>query len=233
MRLIGRHLSQGLFYTRSFRLIPAFAGTVMPIFWQLINLYGTLPGVILVLGVFQIAAVLLAGALYPLLFFKLSFLQVYLLAVAIMVFAVVTWQVINIRVNRKAGFKLIKLQYATRSALFLLTWLLGDKFLDLPLTPEITYWDLHFKPHLAGQLQSKSREEMTAAIRSDYNLALKHFQDAIFFGVSPGSFKKLLLAAGLGETQFIMTKAIIPVKHARIFGLKRQFYLYVIFLNRT
>lgn len=232
MKLILRHLSSGLIYARSFRLIPALVGTIIPFFWQLVNLYGTLPAVVLIIGVFQMLIVGMAAIIYPLLFFKLSFIEVYCLSAVFMVVAIVSWQVINITANRRADFKLIKLQFSTRTALLLLGLLLGHRLIPLAVTPRTVFWDLHLKPQLAGQLKSKSRDEIVAAISHDYQHTLNLMDDSILFGCSPGSFKKLLIAAGLKESRFVITETIIPIEHARIFGLKRPFYLYVISVHR-
>ena len=231
VKLVLRHLSSGLIYARSFRLIPAMVGTIIPFFWQLVNLYGTLPAVVLIIGVFEMLIVGTAAIFYPLLFFKLSFIEVYCLATVFMIVAIISWQVINITANHRAGFKLIKLQFSTRTALLLLGLLLGHRLIPLPLSPRATFWDVHLKPGLAGQLKSKSRDEIVAAIRYDYQQSLNLMDDAIFFGCSPGSFKELLITAGLQESQFVISETIIPVEHSRIFGLKRPFYLYVIFVR--
>jgi len=231
MKLILRHLTSGLIYACSFRLIPALVGTIVPFFWQLVNLYGTLPAVVLIIGVFQILITGLAAIIYPFLFFKLTFIEVYCLAAVFMVVAIISWQVINIYANRRAGFKLVKLQFSTRTALLLLGLLLSHRLIPLPVTPKTMFWDLHIKPHLAGQLKSKDREEIIAAIRYDYQQALNLMGDAIFFGCSPGSFKELLIAAGLKESQFVIMETIIPVEHSSIFGLKQPFYLYLIFIS--
>ncbi len=231
MKLILRHLTSGLIYACSFRLIPALVGTIVPFFWQLVNLYGTLPAVVLIIGVFQILITGLAAIIYPFLFFKLTFIEVYCLAAVFMVVAIISWQVINIYANRRAGFKLVKLQFSTRTALLLLGLLLSHRLIPLPVTPKTMFWDLHIKPHLAGQLKSKDREEIIAAIRYDYQQALNLMGDAIFFGCSPGSFKELLIAAGLKESQFVIMETIIPVEPSSIFGLKQPFYLYLIFIS--
>ncbi len=231
MKLILRHLTSGLIYARSFRLIPALVGTIIPFFWQLVNLYGTLPAVVLIIGAFQLLIVGLAAIIYPFLFFKLSIIEVYCLAAVFMVVAVISWQVINIYVNRRTGFKLIKLQFSTRTALLLLGLLLNHRLIPLPVTPKTMFWDLHIKPHLAGQLKSKDREEIIAAIRYDFQQALDLMGDAIFFGCSPGSFKELLIAARLKESQFVIMETIIPVDHSSIFGLKRPFYFHVILVH--
>ncbi|MGI6434440.1 MAG: hypothetical protein ACOX0F_03660 [Syntrophomonadaceae bacterium] len=231
MELIWKHLTRGLIYARSFRLIPALVGTAIPFFWQLVNLYGTLPAVVLIIGVFQILIVCMAAMIYPFLFFKFTFLELYCLAAVIMAVAIISWQVINIAANRRAGFKLIKLQFSTRTALLLLGLLLGHRLIPLPVSPRTVFWDLHLKPHLAGRLKSKQREEIIAAIRHDYQQAVNLIEDAIFFGCSPGSFKELLIDAGLKESQFVMMKTIIPIEHASIFGLRRSFYFYVIFVH--
>ncbi len=232
MKLILRHLTSGLIYARSFRLIPALVGTIIPFFWQLVNFYGTMPAVVLIFCVFQILTVGIAAIIYPFLFlFKFSFIQVYGLAVVLIIIAIISWQLVNISINRRAGFKLVKLQFSTRLALLLMGLLLSNRLLTLPISPRTMFWDLHLKPHLAAQLKSKSREEIVAAIRYDYQQALNLVDDAIFFGCSPGSFKKLLIAAGLKESQFIIMETIIPIEHAKVFGLKRPFYFYVIFVR--
>jgi hypothetical protein len=137
----------------------------------------------------------------------------------------------NACINRRAGFKLVKLQYSTRTALLLLGLLLSNRFLPLPISPKTTFWDIHIKPHLAGQLHNKSREEIIAAIRHDYQKAQNLLPDAIFFGCSPGSFKKLWVEAGLEEEQLLIMETIIPQEHASVFGLNRPFYFYVISVN--
>ncbi len=228
MKLIFKHLTSGLIYTRSFRLIPSVAGTIIPFFWQLVNLYGTLPAAIIILVVFQLLIVSMAAIIYPCLFFWLSFMKVYCLAALLIAAAVISWLFINIYINHRAKFKLIKLQFSTRTALFLLGLLLGHRFISLPVSSQTLYWDLHLKPHLAGQLKTQSREEIIAVIRHDYQQAQNLVADAVFFGCSPGSFKGLLIAAGIQESQFLMMETIIPPEHARIFGLKRPFFFYVI-----
>ena len=65
MKLILRHLTSGFIYTRSFTLIPALVGTIIPFFWQLVNLYGTLPAVVLIIGAFQLLIVGLAAIIHP------------------------------------------------------------------------------------------------------------------------------------------------------------------------
>jgi hypothetical protein len=232
MKLVGRHLTVGLVYACSLRILPSLVGTIIPFFWQLVNLYGTLPALLIILGIFHILIVSLAAIVYPfLLLLELSFLTAYCLAALVMVLAFLSWVVINISINYRAGFKLIKLQFSTRTALLLLGLLLGHRFLPLPVSPKTTFWDIHIKPHLAGQLHTKSREEIIAAIRHDYQKVQNILPDAIFFGCSPGSFKNLLVAAGVQESQFSILETIIPPEHARVFGLNRPFYFYVISVN--
>lgn len=172
MKLVVRHLTSGLIYARSLRILPSMVGTIIPFFWQLINLYGTLPALIIILAIFQILTVSLAAIIYPFLFIHLSFITVYCLAALVMAISFISWVFINVSINHRAGFRLIKLQLSTRTALILLGLLLGNRFLSLPVSPRTTCWDLHLKPHLAGQLQTKSREEIIAAIRHDYQQAL-------------------------------------------------------------
>jgi hypothetical protein len=232
MKLIGRHLTRGLIYLDFFRLIPALVGTITPFFWQLVNLYGTLPAVLIIFGAFQLIVVSLAAVIYPCLLFKVSFMKVYGLAVLLMAAAVLSWLFINVSINRRAGFKLFKLQFSTRTALLLLGLMLGNRLVSLPVSPRTLFWDLHLKPHLAGQLKSKSREEIIAAIQHDYQQAKNLMPNYVFFGCSPGSFKELLLEAGLQESQFVMMETIIPSEHARVFGIERPFYFYVLYSGK-
>lgn len=202
--------------------------TIVPLFWQLINLYGTAPTVFMIFCGLQMLTVGFAAIMYPLLFFQLSFIKVYYLAVLFMVIAFFSWLLMNISINRRAGFKLIKLQFSTWTAFALLSILLGRRLLSIQVSSQTIFWDLHLKPNLAGQLRNKSRQEIISAICHDYQRAKSLMPDAILFGCSPGSFKNLLKAAGLQESQFLMMKTIIPAEHAKIFGLKRPFYFYVI-----
>lgn len=231
MKLIVKHLTQGLIYARSFRLIPSLAGTVIPFFWQLINLYGTLPAVLIIIGVFQVLIISMAAIIYPFLSFQLSFIQVYYLAALFMAVAIIIWLFTNKSINHRGNFQLIELQFSTRTALLLLGLLLCHRLLPLPVSPGTTCWDLHLKPKLAGNLRTKSRQEIIAAVRHDYQQAQKSMPNAILFGCSPGSFKNILIAAGLEKSQFYILDTIIPIEHAKIFGLKQPFYFYVIFLS--
>jgi hypothetical protein len=47
MKLVLRHLTSGLIYARSLRILPSLIGTIIPFFWQMVNLYGTLPAVLI------------------------------------------------------------------------------------------------------------------------------------------------------------------------------------------
>ncbi|MGB4304327.1 MAG: hypothetical protein WBJ34_11105, partial [Syntrophomonadaceae bacterium] len=133
MKLVGRHLTVGLIYARSFRVFPSLVGTIIPFFWQLVNLYGTLPAVLIIIGIFQILIVSLAAVIYPfLLLFQISFLTAYCLAALVIALAFLSWVGMNACINRRAGFKLVKLQYSTRTALLLLGLLLSNRFLPLP-----------------------------------------------------------------------------------------------------
>lgn len=231
MRLITRHLTKGLIYARSLSLIPALAGTAVPLFWQLINLYGTLPAVLILLAMLQMTIAAISIVLYPFLFFRLGFIQTYFLAALFMAAAVIAWLSINHSINRRAGFQLIKLQSSTRTSLSLLSLLLCHRFLPLPLSPGTTFWDLHLKPNLAGRLKTKRRQEIITAIRHDYRQAQGMLGNAILFGCSPGSFRNVLMAAGLEESQFYILDTVIPIKHAEIFGVRKPFYFYVICLG--
>lgn len=231
MRLIVRHLTKGLIFRSSYRLIPSVPGTIIPFFWQLINLNGTLSAVIIILGVFQLLIVCMAALLYPVLFYQLSFIQVYGLAALFMAAAMVTWLFMNRSINQRADFQLVTLQFSTRAALLSLGLLLGQRLVPLPVSPGTTFWDVHLKPSLAGNLRTKNRREIVAAVRQDIQRAQHLMPNAILFGCSPGSFKQILKAAGLQESQFDIMDTIIPIKHAEIFGLQRPFCFYVISLS--
>ena len=121
MKLVLRHLTSGLIYARSLRILPSLIGTIIPFFWQMVNLYGTLPAVLITLAILQIITVSLTAIIYPFLYLRLSFLTVYCLAVLITAIAFISWVFINVYRNHRAKFKLIKLQFSTRTALILLS----------------------------------------------------------------------------------------------------------------
>jgi len=96
------------------------------------------------------------------------------------------------------------------------------------VSSQTTFWDIHLKPRLAGRLQTKSREEIIAAIHHDHQQVQNLLPHAVFFGCSPGSFKELWRAADLPENQLLTMETIIPQEHARVFRVNRPFYFYLI-----
>jgi hypothetical protein len=229
MRLISRHLTTGLIYARVWKLLLVAPGTIISLFWQLINLYGTLPGVLLTLCSFQLLAGVLAVIIWSGSLFTLSFQVAFLAGAGILVLMFIAWLLANIHLNRRARFELVNLHYSTRTALLLLGLLLCHRIPEVRVSPRTTFWDVHLKPTLAGNLHRIGKSRIVDGLASDYSRLWELLgTDVVVFGCSPGSFKGLLQKAGLSATQFTMIETVIPSSHARVFGLNQPFYFYII-----
>lgn len=232
MRLIAKHLTYGLIYPYVMRLLPAFPGTIFSLFWQLVNLYGSLPAVILTAFIFQLAAVAIAAILVTGSLFVLDFRVAFGIALAILALLVITWAVVSFSLNRRADFSLFRLHYSSSTALILLSILLGHRIPEIKVSPGTTIWEIHLKPSAAGNLDHRDRTTIAQAIGSDYRRAAELLgPDTIAFGCSPGSFARLLLQAGINESYFTTFATIIPTRHSRVFGNERPFYFYIIQIN--
>ena len=107
MKLIIRHLTRGLLYKNSFRMIPSLVGTIIPFFWQLVNLYGVLPAILIISGVFQLLIVSLAALIYPCLLFKISFIYMYCLDALLMAADGLCWLFLSFSVYLRGGFRMV------------------------------------------------------------------------------------------------------------------------------
>ena len=135
MRLISRHLTIGLIYARVWKLLLAVPGTIISLFWQLVNLYGTLPGVLLTLFSFQLLAGALAVIIWSGSFFTLSFQAAFLVGTGILILTFLAWSSASIYFNRRARFELVNLHYSTRTALILLGLLLCHRIPEIRVSP--------------------------------------------------------------------------------------------------
>ncbi|MGS0746128.1 hypothetical protein ACU70A_09340 [Syntrophomonas erecta subsp. sporosyntropha] len=232
MQVLKKHFSIGLIYKEVGRLFPALAGTLVSLFYQFINLYGLIPAALLMLFILGMITGLAALSLQLISLFNLSIVQSTWLACIGGVFSFLAWITINININRQAGLQIIKINYSSRTAFILLSLILSNQILPIRVEPGTQFWDLHFKPHLAGNLGTLRSDQLTAAIQADY-LRLREILPAntILFGCTPGSLEKRLRAAGVKPSDFTMVKTIIPPEHAKIFGPRRSFFLYVFRLS--
>ena len=229
MRVIKNHLTIGLVYKDVWRLIPASVGTLVSLGYQLVNLYGFLPAIIIIVFMVGIIAALLSLSLYLLSFFHLNFQLCTLITAVIMATFLLIWLLVNLYINRRIKLRISKLSYSSRAALNILSLLLCNKIIPIKSAPRTQCWELHFKPHLAGKIQNLDAEALNAAIQADYGLlAAELAPDSILFGCTPGCLEKHMQLAGIQNTQFQIEKTIIPPEHARVFGLKRSFFFHVL-----
>lgn len=229
MHVIKNHLTIGLVYKDVWRLIPASVGTLVSLGYQLVNLYGFLPAIFIIVFMVGIIAALLSLSLYLLSFFHLNFQLCALITAVIMATFLLIWLLVNLYINRRIKLRISKLSYSSRAALNILSLLLCNKIIPIKSAPRTQFWELHFKPHLAGKIQNLDAEELNAAIQTDYGLlAAELAPDSILFGCTPGCLEKHMQLAGIQNTQFQIEKTIIPPEHARVFGLKRSFFFHVL-----
>ncbi len=234
MRVIFNHLTIGILYRDFWRIWPALIGTFVPFFYQLINLYGLMPA--LFLGLIFLGTVM---AVFSYAFHLLSFFILPLLVCSIIVFSIIflsflTWLIINIVINRRANLKLFKLNYSSRPACILLSLFLCGEIISGPISPGVSFWDIHFRPTLAGKLQQYSLDEFNKILQDDYKKLQKVFnQDAVLFGITPGTLATPLESLGLNAYNLLIVKTIIKAKHAKIFGLTRDFFFHRIILKKS
>lgn len=227
MRLVIRHLTRGLIYRSSLRLLPAFPATVFSLFWQLVNLYGTLPALLLTVVIFQSAAILVALLIMTaaLADWRVAFTA----AAAVIVFLILTWVIATLSINYRLRLQLYHLHYSTRTALILLGVLLCHRLPELRPSPDMTIWEMHIKPARAGNLAAMEPETIARTIAADYRRAREALgPGGVIFGCSPGSFARLMQEAGLDETCYTVWETVIPPRHSRVFGRERPFYFYII-----
>lgn len=229
MRLVIRHLTRGLIYRNFLRLLPAFPGTVFSLFWQLVNLYGTLPALILTVVLFQSAAILVALLIMTVSLFTIDFRMAFIAGAAVIAFLILIWATATLYINCRLRLKQYHLHYSTRTALILLGVLLCHRLPELMLSPGMTFWEMHIKPARAGKLAAMEPDAIALNIAADYRRALELLgPGAVIFGCSPGSFVWHMQEAGLDATRYTVWETVIPPRHSRVFGRERPFYFYII-----
>ena len=229
MRLVIRHLTRGLIYRNSLRLLPAFPGTVFSLFWQLVNLYGALPALILTVVLFQSVAILVALLIMTATLFAADLRVAFTAGIAVIVFLILTWIIATLNINYRLRLKLYHLHYSTRTALILLGVLLCHRLPELKLSPGMTFWEMHIKPAKAGNLADMKPNTITHTMAADYRRARELLgPGGVIFGCSPGSFARLMQEAGLDKARYTVWETVIPARHSRVFGRERPFYFYII-----
>ena len=125
----------------------------------------------------------------------------------ILILTFIAWSSASIYFNRRARFELVNLHYSTRTALILLGLLLCHRIPEIRVSPRTTFWDVHLKPDLAGNLLRTGKHRIINGLASDYaRMGEVLGTDVVVFGCSPGSFKSLLQKAGLSSSQFTMIR---------------------------
>jgi hypothetical protein len=229
LRLVIRHLTRGLIYRNFLLLLPAFPGTVFSLFWQLVNLYGSLPALILTLIIFQSAAILAALLIVTASLFATDFRVAFTAATVVIVILILTWAIATLNANRRLRLRLYHLHYSTRTALILVGLLLCHRVPELKLSPGMTFWEMHIKPSRAGNLAAMEPHTIAQTIAADYRRARELLgPEGVIFGCSPGSFVRLMQEAGLDANRYTVWKTVIPARHSRVFGRERPFYFYII-----
>lgn len=229
MRLIISHLTRGLIYRSFLRLLPAFPGTVFSLFWQLVNLYGTLPALILTVLLFHSAAVLVALLIMTASLFAVDFQAAFTAGAAVIVFLILVWATATLYINCRLRLKQYHLYCSTRTALTLLGLLLCNRLPELKLSPGMTFWEMHIKPLWAGKLEAMEPGSIARNIAADYCRAKELLgPGAVIFGCSPGSFVRHMQEAGLDAARYTVWETVIPPHRSRVFGRERPFYFYIV-----
>ncbi len=232
MRLVIRHLTRGLIYRDVLRLLPAFPGTIFSLFWQLVNLYGSLPAVIISAVLFQLAAILMALLIMSVSLFVVDLPVAFAGGIVTVVLLILIWATVTLNLNRQTDFELFNLHYSTRTALILLGMLLCHRLPELKVSAKATFWEVHIKPTIAGNLANIKLNTIVQAISADYRKAQKLLgPDGVIFGCSPGSFARLLEEAGLDKSYYTIWDTVIPASHSRVFGHERPFCFYIVHLG--
>jgi len=229
VRLIVSHLTRGLIYRSVLRLLPAFPGTAFSLFWQLVNLYGTLPAIILTVLLFQSAAILVALLIMTASLFAVDVQAAFIAGTAVIVFLILVWATATLYINWRLRLKQYHLYCSTRTALILLGLLLCNRLPELKLSPDMTFWEMHIKPVRAGKLDAMEPASIARNIAADYRRAKEFLgPGAVIFGCSPGSFVRHMQEAGLNAAQYTVWETVIPPRHSRVFGRERPFYFYIV-----
>lgn len=233
MRVIFNHLTIGLIYRDFWRLGPAFIGTLVSLLYQLINLYGFLPALFLIsTGTAMIITVLT----YTLYLLSLFYIPVPICAAAaglVLAASFLAWLFINININRQADLRILVLNYSSRTAFIGLSILLCNQVLPLTLGARARFWDVHFKPELAGKIQEHDAAVLKELLQEDLFRLQKILKDhTVLYGCTPGSLFKYLPPLSPNSFQYQIIKTIIPPENARVFTLIRDFYFHVLTLDK-
>jgi hypothetical protein len=210
-------------------LLPAFPGTVFSLFWQLVNLYGTLPALILTVLLFHSAAVLVALLIMTASLFAVDFQAAFTAGAAVIVFLILVWATATLYINCRLRLKQYHLYCSTRTALTLLGLLLCNRLPELKLSPGMTFWEMHIKPLWAGKLEAVEPASIAHNIAEDYRRVRELLgPGAVIFGCSPGSFVRHMEKAGLDTARYTVWETVIPPHRSRVFGRERPFYFYIV-----
>ena len=229
MRVVFNHLTIGLIYKDFGRLFPAFIGTVISVLYQLINLYGFLPALIIVFIGLGMLSTLFAYTLHIFSLFLIALPACLMITCILLIIAFAAWVLVNYKINRKANMQIFKLNYSSRLSFSGLGILLCNRMLPLNLAPRTSFWDIHFKPSLAGKIKNYSSETLAKLINDDFTKIQQTLGgNTVLYGCTPGTVAKYLEKLPLENYSFQVIRTLIPPEHAKVFGLTRDFYFHVI-----
>lgn len=230
MRVLFNHLTIGLIYRDFWRLGAAFIGSLISLLYQLINLYGFLPAVLAIGIILGVIILLITCSLHLFSFLLIPLASCVLISLLLIAIGFFTWLFINISINRKAKLKLFKLNFSSRMVFMLLAVLLCNRVIPINISPKTRFWDVHFKPSLAGKIGHYDFTTLNKLIEEDLlNIKQVLGDNAVLFGCTPGTLAKHFNNLPV-KYDYQVVKTIIPPEHARVFGLTRDFYLHVITL---
>ena len=233
MRVVLNHLTIGLLYRDFWQLGPAFIGTLVSLLYQLINLYGFLPALFLISTGTAVIITILTYTLYLL---SLFYIPVPICAAVfglVLAASFLGWVFINTNINRQADLQILMLKYSSRTAFIGLSLLLCNQILPLTLGARARFWDVHFKPELAGKIQEYDAAVLKELLQEDLFRLQKVLPDHnVLYGCTPGSLVKYLPPLSPKGFQYQIIKTIIPPENARVFTLNRDFYFHVLTLDK-
>ncbi len=234
MRVIFNHMTIGLLYKDFWRLGPAFIGTLVSFLYQLINLYGFLPAIFLVgMGIASITVL----SAYTLQLLSLFFIPVsigVLVVGLILAVSLLAWLLINFKINRQVNLQILVLKYSSRTAFIGLSLLLCNRIIPLAIGKRARFWDVHFKPRIAGKIREYDQSVLEELLQEDYHrLQQALIGNNVLYGSTPGSLAKYFnhLPQNTAEIQTIIT--IIPPENAKVFGLMRNFYFHFLSVHKN
>ncbi len=225
MKILFKMLTIGLVRAHSFYLPPSYFGTILPIIATAIIMYGLLPA--LIGGAIYIVSTVIFFALIIHLFsfFLIDLYMAAALSVIVFTTLLIIWLSTSFRINYEAGFKRMRLHYISRSAImFLMTWLTNKHF-DMELSHKTKFLEIRLKKYDEILTDLPSKQQMARELYADIVRLTEFFgNDIILYGFSAGSFEKLLVEAGLGESQIKVYKTIIPPHHSLIYSDHERFF---------